>query len=173
MLCVRLLNLSDSQKLTSLTTACCILFLSLPTPKAAVRCHGHETSQGKWKKHKKHKKTGTNAFLDRICWRQWPKNDRKHHLAGFSIWGMEGPHSPGLCGIIDGVSEKRQSPGSQVPYLKRKQAMLSRQEEMLYFSREVYQDFKSQMMPRKYNWSFTDSLVFRRLSFCFILKVYL
>ena len=42
---VRLLNLSAPQTFTSLTTACCFLFLSMPTPKATVRCHGDETLQ--------------------------------------------------------------------------------------------------------------------------------
>lgn len=41
--------------------------------------------------------------------------------------------------------------GSQVAYLRQKQAVLSRQKEMLCFLRECYQNFKSQTMAREYN----------------------
>lgn len=56
---------------------------------------------------------------------------------------MEGLHGPSSCGIIDDVSEERESPGSQVPHLKRKQAMLSRQEEMFYFWGKIIRILKA------------------------------
>lgn len=58
---------------------------------------------------------------------------------------------PGVCGIRDGVREMRQGRGPQVPALRRKQLMPSGQEEMLYYLKEGYQDFKSQMMAGTYN----------------------
>ena len=113
-----------------LRTRSCVV-VRLPVPQRSWRWDFYK---GKLKNNNNNNKIKQEQMLFKtVWWWQWPKNDRKQYLARFLIWSVEGPRSPGSCGIIDDVSEKRQSPGSQEPHLKRKQAMLSRQEEMFYF----------------------------------------
>lgn len=76
--------------------------------------------------------------------------------------GHGGDTEPCLCGITGGESVESQSPGFQVPFLRRKQLVLSRQRKYFIFWG----------MARKHTWSFIDFLVLRRLSsfFLFISK---
>lgn len=86
-------------------------------------------------------------------------------LQGSLVLGVEGTYSPGFGGIKDGVSEVRQSLGSQVACLRRKQVMLSRQEELRYFFFFLMEDdwnFKSQMIGLE---NITDVLFLLFVSF--------
>lgn len=102
---IRLLNLTAAQKLTSLTTACCFRFFALAyTQSHCQMSDGDETSQGKWKQNRK------NTFSKQNLVKACAQEGWKHHLTGFPSCGVEGTCSPGLCRIINGVSETRQSP---------------------------------------------------------------
>lgn len=112
----------------------------------------------------KKKHARTNTFQNKVWWRHWPKSDRSTTLKG-PLFGAWRGHRALFLWNHGGKSMESQSPGFQVPFLRRKQLTLSRQKKILYFFEGWLENIPEVLLT---NWFLEDYLH----SSCLFLKVY-